>query len=169
MRIINSVLSEQLYRQCIQDLEKLLATNCWVSSTFAWQEKVTRGVNGNCISTKTPPDLHEKIEKEIKQYLPTYSRITSCFYVWEKNSGICFHGDEKYLFDATVYLNEDWSPDFGGGLVWEVDETKSTGVYHCLFPKKGTIAINDSGSKHKVSIVSPNAPVSRKTIQIRGY
>ena len=101
--------------------------------------------------------------------MPTYSRISSCFYVWEKNSGISFHGDEKYLFDATIYLNEDWNPDFGGGLVWEVEETKSTGIYHCFFPKKGAIAINERGSKHQVSIVSPNAPDSRKTIQIRGY
>ena len=169
MRIANAVLSERLYRQCIQELEMLLATNCWVSSTFVWQEKVTRGVNGNCISTRVPPHLHKKIEKEIKHCLPTYSRISSCFYVWEKNSGISFHGDEKYLFDATIYLNEDWNPDFGGGLVWEVEETKSTGIYHCFFPKKGAIAINERGSKHQVSIVSPNAPDSRKTIQIRGY
>ena len=169
MLIFHSVISDELHLKCTNELESLLKTNCWVSSASIWQERAMIGVSGSCISTLITPPLHHLIEDEIKNYLPDYNRITCCFYVWERNSGIAFHGDEKYLFDATIYLNHEWNPDFGGALVWEDANTINSGVYKCVFPSKGMMALNNNKLKHQVSMVSPNATEPRMTIQISGY
>ena len=169
MQVIKSVLSEDLIHNSITLLDELLKTNRWVSSNFIWPKGALRGVSGSCISTRVPAVLHDLIEDEIKQHLPEYERLTTCFYVWERLSGLGMHEDEGYKFNATIYLNEDWEPDFGGALIWEEKETGDTGIYNCIFPERGWMALNVGEQRHLVTNISPQAPEPRRTIQIRGY
>ena len=83
------------------------------------------------------------------------------YHYWTKLSGINWHGDEGYLFGATLYLN-DWKKEWGGLFLWEDDGL------HCLCPKKGMLVINTKKQPHCVTPVSTSAPYARRSIQIFG-
>ena len=97
-----------------------------------------------------------------KSILPEHDELIFQYYIWQPQSGISWHTDEvsDRLFGATLYLNEEWHPDFGGWFIWKENNT-----YHTILPKKKFLIINNNYQHHCVTPVSTGF---RCTIQIWG-
>ena len=162
MILIEDSITDDLYQKCVKELNEKLSDNCWRSSSLNWGSDVKQGVNGSCIVTPVSDIINHLLEKELKPSLPKYRELELNYYIWQPQSGISWHTDEvsDRLFGATLYLNEDWHPDFGGWFIW-----KENNNYHTILPKKKFLIINDNYQHHCVTPVSTGF---RCTIQIWG-
>ena len=171
MKIVNEVLSEELFQKCWGEFKSKLNERCWSSSLFTWEPILNKGICGSCLAANVSDELSELIYKEIKSYLPEHDKIWFSFYVWQSLSGIAKHDDNHVIFGATIYLNEEWDPDAGGWFVWEDDETKKSGIHKALIPKGNMMVLNDNRENHWVTSIAANAPEwfsKRYSIQIWG-
>ena len=85
------------------------------------------------------------------------------YYIWDKLSGIDMHNDSGHDFGATLYLNGQWNPNWGGLFVWEDKDEKELKI---ICPKQNMLVIADEGEDHMVTTISPYAEEDRITIQI---
>jgi hypothetical protein len=97
--------------------------------------------------------------------LITYiTRIFAMYYLMTPNAGISAHSDaHQYIWNATIYLNEIWNPDWGGLLLWDDGDDYFRGVV----PKKNRMILFESNKYHLVTPLSPTAGELRVTIQLR--
>jgi len=166
VKIIKDSISDSLYEDCISELRDNIENSDWKSSLLSWDYTVKRGIKGECLFKNVSDNLKNKIVKEIKKYFSEYCiDYNILFYIWTYSAGIPFHDDGCYETGATIYLNENWSLDYGGIFIWQ--DKKNTDVYNCLCPSKKTMVINDKTEFHLVTPVCYDSPEYRYTIQIR--
>jgi hypothetical protein len=169
VKIINNVLSDELYQECLNTIKLLIPHQVWCSSSLTWTPGLTQGIQGSCISTLIPENLKTKILDEIKHNLPPFDKTVVQFYVWQPMSAIAWHDDKVHNFGATIYLNEQWYINGGGIFLYQTKEQKDTGSMNALIPQKNTMVVNDNHEYHMVTPVSFNVPECRFTIQIWGH
>ena len=172
MKIYKNVLPNDLYLECMEELESNSERSCWRTSSFTWNENIRRCVFGECLVSPVSESLTEKIEFEFKKYFPEYSRFEVSFYCWMSGGGICFHNDHTHdkKCGATIYLNESWNPEWGGVFLWyENQEDESVGKISALSPQFNNLIINDTFQKHMVTSISPLSPQIRISLQIWTY
>jgi len=166
MKILHDVLSESLFTKCVSELEENLDTKeSWYSSSLAWDPHVRKGITGSCLCKKVSTSLHESILDEIKKYFPDCNTIFIYFYIWQTNSGISIHNDTHMKFGATIYLNNDWHPNYGGWFIWEDSRTEE---WKTILPKQNVMVLNNNGEEHLVTPISLIDNAMRFTIQIFG-
>ena len=172
MKIYKNVLPNDLYLECMEELESNSERSCWRSSSFTWNENIRRYVFGECLVSPVSESLTEKIEFEFKKYFPEYTKFEVSFYCWMSGGGICFHDDHTHdkKCGATIYLNESWDPEWGGVFLWyENQEDESVGKISGLSPQFNNLIINDTFQKHMVTSISPLSPQIRISLQIWTY
>lgn len=81
-------------------------------------------------------------------------------YLWSNLSYIPWHLDKNWIGAATLYLNSNWDPDWGGYLMWEDQD----GI-HASPPEFNRMAVNNSNVKHSTSLTTKDADL-RETIQM---
>jgi hypothetical protein len=162
MKILENVLSLDLLKLCQEELTNKLKTNKWKSSSLCWYSYLTHGIDGSTLTTRTSLDIQNAIKKEISPHVPECD-ITTQYYVWQSNSGISLHEDSDYKFGATIYLNDDWRPNFGGWFIWKDKEKWNT-----ILPTKNLMVLNDIDEEHLVTRVASDIPYPRYSIQIWG-
>ena len=166
MKLFENVLSEKLFDDIVKDLYSRLDKGVWSSSRFAWPEHIKNHIIGATNWTDVKKSLAHKILTEFKKYYPYKdgNKIAVMYYVMNPNAGISVHQDEDfYSWNATIYLNQDWDPDWGGLLLWNEDDTYFKG----LVPKKNRMVVFDTNVSHIVTPVAHTSPQERATIQIR--
>jgi hypothetical protein len=87
------------------------------------------------------------------------------YQIWDIGSATGMHSDSSYMFNATFYLNKEWSAEDGGLYVYlDNDE------YKVYVPKYNSCAyINQSMiEQHLVTPVTSNAKEKRFTIHCKG-
>jgi len=163
MILIEDSITDDLYQNCVKQLNEKLSENCWKSSSLNWGSDVKQGVDGSCIITPVSDAISFLLEKELKSSLPKYNKLEFNYYIWQPQSAISWHNDmaPDRSFGASLYLNEEWYPNNGGWFIWE-DEVG----YHTILPKKKFLVINDNYQHHCVTPVSLGF---RCTIQIWGF
>lgn len=167
MKVIHDSITDELYEDITKELKETISSGNWSCSLLKWEWTILRGVKGACLFTRVSDTLKHKIVDEIKQYFPKdYTDYIILFYIWTYNSGIPSHDDGHNKAAATLYLNENWSVDYGGIFIWE-DESLDGEKHRCVCPKKKTMVVNDKHEFHLVTPVSQDAPEYRYTIQIR--
>tara|TARA_B100001996_G_C18365064_1_gene479372 strand:- start:78 stop:596 length:519 start_codon:yes stop_codon:yes gene_type:complete len=169
MLIINEVLNKELFQKCRRELDSKLQEKCWSSSRESWQPNLMQGISGSCMIANVSDELGGLIYEEIRTYLPEHERVTCNFHVWQPLSGIAGHDDSHRSFGATIYLNDEWPHNAGGWFVWEDDESKESGIYKALNPKRNMLVLNDNKEPHWVTSVAATPPYPRISIQIWGY
>lgn len=91
--------------------------------------------------------------------------MTACFlHSWQHGSGINWHMDsvsDKTRIGLTVYLNQQWSVNWGGLFLWEKDG--NTGWYN---PQYNSAVWFESPLWHSVSIISRAAAYPRLSLQV---
>ena len=162
MILIEDAITNDLYQKCTNELNEKRYHNCWKSSSVTWDSGIKQGIVGSCIITDVSDIIQNLLAAELKSILPDHDKLVFQYYIWQPQSGISWHTDEESdrLFGATLYLNEDWHPDFGGWFIWKENNT-----YHTILPKKKFLIINNKYQHHCVTPVSTGF---RCTIQIWG-
>ena len=162
MILIEDAITDDLYQKCIKEIDYKRYQNCWRSSTLTWGSQVKQGIVGSCIITSVSDTIHHLLEEELKSSLPEYNKLECQYYIWQPQSGISWHNDKEpdRLFGSTLYLNDEWYPDFGGWFIWEDNDG-----HHAILPKKKFLVVNDNYQHHCVTPVSVGF---RCTIQIWG-
>lgn len=92
--------------------------------------------------------------------------MSACFlHIWQPGSGINWHQDSVDInnprIGLTVYLNNEWSTNWGGLMLWEKDGI--TGWYN---PHFNSSVWFEGPFWHSVSIISRAAPYPRLSLQI---
>ena len=169
MKIIDNVLSDSLYQECLHTIKHLVEQKVWSSSSLTWDADITQGIQGSCISTLIPENLKTKVLDEIKHNLPPFDEIVIQFYIWQPMSAIAWHNDSNHNFGATIYLNQQWYINGGGIFLYQTKEQKDTRHMNALLPQKNTMVINENHEYHMVTPVSFGVPECRCTIQIWGH
>jgi len=164
MKIIQNVLSEDLFSRCKKEVNQKLSKNEWTSSVIIWEPGLRQGISGSTIAAMTSEDVHNDIVKEISPHVPECDIVTQ-YYVWQPHSGIAMHDDSGRRFGATIYLNETWHPNSGGWFIWEDKDTRE---WKTILPTKNTMVLNSNKEKHLVTSVAPDGFAIRVTIQIWG-
>ncbi len=167
MEIIRSVLTEELYLSCVEELKQKFEQPTWVSSLMTWDDRIKVGITGSCLTAWVSESIKEKIYQEIKKYLPNsdIEKIRCRYYIWQYNSGISWHNDGMYKFAGTIYLNDEWHVNDGGLFVW-LDKTLDE--LRVIIPQQNTMVLNTKKEGHLVTPVSSTAQNFRYTIQVWG-
>lgn len=169
MKIYKNAISPQSCYDCIKEFRSNREKNVWSSSTLKWTSQLKSCITGECLSFYLSDELKEKVEDEIKEYLPEYESLTIQFFCWMPNSGISLHNDGGHKFGATIYLNSPWLAEWGGIFLWHENVNDSAGgLLSGLVPSVNTMVVNDSKQFHMVTPVSPRSPDLRLTLQIWG-
>lgn len=165
MKIFNDVLSEDLYTDCVLELQNNVNSQVWSSSTLNWVDEVKRGIRGSCLTTKTSDFISKRLEKELKNYFPKYNYISFQYNVWQYHSGLPIHNDTNHLFGATIYLNNEWDLNYGGIFIWKNIDSN---IHNAICPKRNMMILNDDNTEHMVTPITMDIPDLRCTIQIWG-
>ena len=162
MILIEDAITNDLYQKCTVELNENRYQNCWSSSSVTWDSGIKQGIVGSCIITPVSDKICCLLEEELKSILPQHDKLIFQYYIWQPQSGISWHTDEESdrLFGATLYLNDEWHPDFGGWFIW-----KENNSYHTILPKKKFLIINNN---YQQACVTPVSTGFRCTIQIWG-
>ena len=82
MKVVKNALSEKLYLLLLFELEFKYKKHVWSSSTILWGEDIKKSIVGSTLITQVSEDLHNQIENEIKDHLPSYDNLLCQFYIW---------------------------------------------------------------------------------------
>lgn len=153
-------MAQELFK--IETLNKF-SQPCWYVSSLMWPNDIKEGIAGSTYSALVSDNLHKTVVNDIKHLLPMHNCLVIQHYVWDKNAGIALHCDENKKFGATIYMNQQWSINWGGLFVYK-DQ-----VFKTIIPEYNSMIINSNHLEHAVTPVSPYSPELRVTLQIWGY
>ena len=168
MKVINNFLDHLTLHMCNIDLQHKIKEDTWVSNRPVWGEHLLVGLKGDVLAIATDPMINESIKEALIKHVPELcdkdTEIRSQYFQWQPESGISMHTDHLFKFVATLYLNNEWQPDFGGLFIWQ--EPDNSLKVKC--PEHNTIVIDTDTLMHAVTPVTHAAPENRLTIQILG-
>lgn len=166
MKLFEDVLSTELLEEITTDVYSKLDKGIWASSILSWPQDVKNHITGTVNTTDIEEPLSTKLLAEVKKYHPykNENKVFAMYYLMTPNAGISVHSDARqYIWNATIYLNETWDPDWGGLLLWDDGGDYFRGVV----PKKNRMILFESNKYHLVTPLSPTAGELRVTIQLR--
>jgi hypothetical protein len=159
----SNVLSQNTIETIYTDVFKKENESRWRTSKQSWNKDLTE----NSVGTIVIFEIHEHcpsfqlIEGDIRKFMKNDEKISSItFTEWQPCSQLNRHNDADRAMGMTIYLNEEWNPQWGGFFCWEEGPT-----YKMVSPKYNHAVMNRGGTWHFVSVTSPLADI-RKTIQI---
>jgi Rps23 Pro-64 3,4-dihydroxylase Tpa1-like proline 4-hydroxylase len=168
MQILQNVLSEETISAVITQVNTSISQNKWSVSTFWWSKDIRIGNHVGVVTQIAKDDVIALIDQDIRPLLPAYDKLEVQYYLWPEGSNISWHddGDGQKKLGATIYLNQEWHPDYGGLFIWEERDTKELKV---LCPSYNTMVVNDKAEMHLVTPVTSAAPLARLSLQIWGF
>ena len=87
------------------------------------------------------------------------------YYRWPPHSYIPMHDDGHRVAAATIYLNKEWYPNWGGLFLYKRDEDPQINTF---FPSYNCCVINNNQILHGTSAVTSEAQ-DRETVQVFWY
>jgi Rps23 Pro-64 3,4-dihydroxylase Tpa1-like proline 4-hydroxylase len=88
---------------------------------FSWQEQVVTTSNA-IFKFKLSDELFDEVCEEFikKGIFPNKPKDADiAIQLYSRMAFIAWHEDAKYKFSGTVYLNQQWKPDWGGYFAYE--------------------------------------------------
>jgi hypothetical protein len=134
----------------------------WSINKHFWEDGIQNKSLGTVSIFRIEGPLRSIIEKVLQKHLlpgEVFQYIQ--YYEWNQMSQINWHSDSGKKAAITVYLNQEWDPNWGGFFCWQEKDKKA----HLLVPKFNSAVVVRENPPHHVSLISPYAPV-RKTLQI---
>ena len=145
--------TEELYEELINTAKNLLRQGGNTFGTNAWW-------NPNIVKDSFPVLIHgiykdselfakvrEQIEKKIKLAVKDHDIM---IYYWTRFSYIPWHEDQNYEGALTVYLNEEWQPDWGGYFLYEDNKQE----IRAILPKRNFGLLQQGGIRHSTTPVN---------------
>jgi len=134
----------------------------WSINKHFWENGIQDRSIGVVSIFRIEGSLRALIEKVLSKFLKPGEQFQYIqYYEWNQMSQINWHSDSGKKAAITVYLNEEWDPNWGGFFCWQ--DPSADG--HLIVPQFNTAVIARDNPPHHVSLISPYAPV-RKTLQI---
>jgi hypothetical protein len=165
MKLYKNVLTANTLSLINRELTNFLEQrDKWTCSNFLWQPNIKINISGATMISSISEGIAEMILEDLEDILPKMNHKKLQYYVWTPNSGISSHSDALYKFGATIYLNDIWDINDGGIFLYQHDGDD----WRAHVPTFNTMMINDNGTLHMVTPVSPFAKNNRYTIQIFG-
>ena len=65
MILIEDSITNDLYQNCVKELNEKKDQDCWRSSSVTWGSGVKQGINGSCIITPVSDTIHHSLEEEL--------------------------------------------------------------------------------------------------------
>jgi Rps23 Pro-64 3,4-dihydroxylase Tpa1-like proline 4-hydroxylase len=129
---------------------------------FNWTKNVT-GMSNAIFKFDLTEDLKELVTKELidKNILPSIPKKWNiAVQLCSRMSYIPWHNDANWIFSATVYLNNEWNPEWGGYFTYQDDnEIKA------IIPSHNKAISFKTPLKHSVLLTSIDSPF-REALQI---
>ena len=133
-----------------------------ITNFFGWKINVT-GMSNAIFKFDLTEDLKELVAKELiaKNILPSAPKEWNvAVQLCSRMACIPWHDDSKWVFSATVYLNNEWDPEWGGYFTYEDgNEIKS------IIPSHNKSVSFKTPLRHSVLLTSINSPL-REALQI---
>jgi Rps23 Pro-64 3,4-dihydroxylase Tpa1-like proline 4-hydroxylase len=167
MKQIQNFLSEELYKECISTARHLLTIpNNLFFTNYWWNEKIIKDSFPVLVhSIASESELYHKLKSEIENKTGYYINSNELmFYYWTRYSYIPWHDDPHCDAALTIYLNEEWEPDFGGYYIYEDEENDLRAVT----PKPNLALLQKGGMRHTTTPVN-FVGFMRITIQVFMY
>lgn len=162
MKIVENFLSPSIIDAIVKNNKELVGSPVWFSN-LAWEPGLQRS-SGTVLARKLSPELHLMIQKRLQQtkiLSPQKKvKISAMAYLWQPLSYIPWHDDNGAAGGATIYLNKEWDPNWGGYLLWRKGKEVK-----CLEPKFNRLVVNTKLIEHSTTLTTAEAPL-RQTIQI---
>ncbi len=169
----NDVLGEQLIKNIMEYFKLILDKNVWASS-IGWDQNLSL-ISSNVLTHRI---LNKSLEKEIKDSIEKKLKINFddeqleifiYIYVWGGGSYITWHFDDNYLYNGTIYLNEEWDSNDGGIFLYKDNQTNEIKGFEPLY---NSMIVNstskfDLHSMHCVTCIVPGTIKKRITLQWR--
>ena len=134
----------------------------WSINKHFWEDGIQNKSIGTVNIFRIEGPLRAMIEKILQKYLQTGEVFQYIqYYEWNQMSQINWHSDSRKKAAITVYLNQEWDPNWGGFFCWQESAEKA----HLIVPQFNSAVVVRGNPPHHVSLISPYAPV-RKTLQI---
>ena len=144
--------TEELYEELINTAKNLLRQGGNTFGTNAWW-------NPNIVKDSFPVLIHgiykdselfakvrEQIEKKTKLAVKDHDIM---IYYWTRFSYIPWHEDQNYEGALTVYLNEEWQPEWGGYFLYEDNKQE----IRAILPKRNFGLLQQGGIRHSTTPV----------------
>lgn len=143
---------EELYRECIGTARHLLTqggntfcTNAW------WKNDIVKDsfpvlIHGIYKDSELFAKIRDAIQSKTKLFVNDHDIM---FYYWTRFSYIPWHEDEVYGGALTVYLNEEWLPDYGGYFLYEDKKD-----IKAVLPKPNFALLQQGGIRHSTTPVN---------------
>ena len=163
MKIVKSAISDELIGALNKEIDILRSEEKWTFSNNNWNPYLYDGYSGSCLASKVKDHMKMKILGAVRKHLPLVKqdKYHLNYHYWLPHSGVQWHGDENYVFGATLYLN-DFKKEYGGMFLYMNDKSEIRGE----IPEAGKLVIVES-EMHSVTPLMYNAPV-RRAVQIWG-
>ena len=129
---------------------------------FDWTINVT-GMSNAIFKFELTEDLKELVAKELidKNILPSVPKKWGiAVQLCSRMSCIPWHDDPPWVFSATVYLNNEWNPDWGGYFAYEDGNEIKT-----IIPSHNKAVSFKTPLRHSVLLTAINSPF-REALQI---
>lgn len=165
MKLYKNVLAQNTLMLINRELTNFIEDGMnWTCSNFKWKPNIKINISGATMIRDVSEGLMHVIFEDLEDILPPMKKRSIQYCVWTPNSGISTHNDAKYKFGATIYLNDIWDINDGGIFLYQHDGDD----WRAHIPTFNTMMINDTGTLHMVTPVSPFAKNNRYTLQIFG-
>ena len=163
MKIVKSAISDGLIGALNKEIDMLRSEEKWTFSNNNWNPYLYDGYSGSCLASKVKDHMKMKILGAVRKHLPLVKqdKYHLNYHYWLPHSGVQWHGDENYVFGATLYLN-DFKKEYGGMFLYMNDKSEIRGE----IPEAGKLVIVES-EMHSVTPIMYNAP-ARRAVQIWG-
>lgn len=163
MLIVEDALSDELFKdlRAYSRKTKLMNTSTtkWHVSLVGWSTPIM------CWPLKGK--LLERCRKELKKHVNTEMRKSewvATLHVGGIMSYIPWHTDAHHKVNITIYLNDDWNPDYHGYFLYD-DGGAARGEWKAITPRRNLALIYETPLLHSVALSSVRAPL-RESLQI---
>ena len=162
IKIIKDVFTQQEIYTLYKEISNPVNESKWSINKHFWEDGIQNKSLGVVSILRLEGPVRAMIENNLKQYLEPGEQFQYIqYYEWNQMSQINWHSDSGKKAAITVYLNEEWHPNWGGFFCWQ--DPSADG--HLIVPKFNTGVVVRGNPPHHVSLISPLAPI-RKTLQI---
>jgi Rps23 Pro-64 3,4-dihydroxylase Tpa1-like proline 4-hydroxylase len=145
--------TEELYEELINTAKSLLrqggntfGTNAWWSPDIV-KDSFPVLIHGIYKDSELFAKVREQIEKKTKLAVKDHDIM---IYYWTRFSYIPWHEDQNYEGALTVYLNEEWQPDWGGYFLYEDNKQE----IRAILPKRNFGLLQQGGIRHSTTPVN---------------
>lgn len=162
-KILDDFLPEVLIDEILADNDRFMDDETkWWSSHQMWVPEIVKS-SAPVFARPLPGQQTIKVYAQLLErnlIKPNDPVPTVLAYVWHPLSFIPWHDDNHQRYSATIYLNREWDPNWGGYLLWREGDTM-----HVTPPCYNRIFFSTGKVEHSTTMTTRDAGL-RQTVQV---